>query len=167
MRTNKSSSEPTFHPFPSVALYYLRTFPILLNTLFLELLKASYEAPFQPVRPEMMCSTRPLFHYYPIHPSGNDPVPLHPCRTGYRNLLSYDPSPVISPGSLPPACHLKQLPPGSETMVFNLTCDLCPPSRTVNRCSLSNCFCYGSVGSDFLTTRTSLDPITGISIFVS
>ncbi|MBP5416095.1 MAG: hypothetical protein J6Y58_01065 [Clostridiales bacterium] len=52
-------------------------------------------------------------------------------------------------------------------MVFNLTCDLCPPSRTVNRCSLSNSFCYGSIGSDFLTTRTSLDPIPGISIFVS
>ncbi|MBP5185744.1 MAG: hypothetical protein J6040_01670 [Clostridiales bacterium] len=52
-------------------------------------------------------------------------------------------------------------------MVSDLTCDLCPPSRTVNRCPLSTSFCYGSDGSDFACHQTSLDSIYGSSIFVS
>ena len=45
-------------------------------------------------------------------------------------------------------------------MASNLTCDLCPPSRTVNRCSLSTYICYGSNGSDFfrLSDLTGSDP---------
>ncbi|MBQ0011163.1 MAG: hypothetical protein KBT07_00475 [Clostridiales bacterium] len=43
----------------------------------------------------------------------------------------------------------------------NLTCDLCPPSCPVNRCSLSTRFYYGSNGSDSSSLIwISLDPIT-------
>ena len=166
MRTNKSSSEPTFHPFPTVALSLPANLPNPEEEPSSWNYSAPHEAPFQPVRSEMMCSTRPLFHYYPINPSGNDPVPLRPCKTGSCNLLSYDPSPVISLSSVPirlPLATATRI----ETMVFNLTCDLCPPSRTVNRCSLSTHICYGSNGSDFLrlSNLTGSDPAS--SVFVS
>lgn len=85
-------------------------------------------------------------------------VPVEPAHVTY-SVLTRPLSFLLGLSSgLPPQATT----PEFETMVFNLTCDLCPPSRTVNRCSLSTCFCYGSDGSDFLyhSNLTGSDPGT-------